>query len=169
MKPLNILKKVFFILSFILKLGTRIRFYKYLCKICPLICFINLFYYINSCSYNIRLYQGITVENDSNKSIEILSVNGLPYGYVTDCMDKSSFEKKSIVMPPGDSTGNTGFTKNGIEVNWPIEITYRILDEKGIHIDKIESASDGSRSTRYLNSNFYLIYKKGRWFFELNK
>ena len=124
---------------------------------------------INSCSYNVRLYQGITVENNSNVPIEILSVKGLPYGYVTDCIDKSSFEKCTIVMPPRYSIGNCGFTKNGMVVNWPIEITYRILGENDIKMAKIEFASDGSHARRYLNSSFYLIYKNKKWFFELNK
>ncbi len=149
-----------------LKLCAEMRkiFYKYSCGIWLLICFL----FNNSCSYDIRLYQGITIKNNSNESIEILSVKGLPHGYVTDCMDVTTFERCSIAMPPGYSIGNSGFRRNGKEVNWPIVITYRALGGKDIKIAKIESASDGSRSRRYLNSRFYLIYKNGKWFFEPN-
>ena len=135
--------------------------YKKTCKICCIL------FFLTSCSSDIRCYQGIVIENESNKSIEVISVNGLPSGFVTDCIDVSTCEKEPIVMPPRYSIGNAGF-RNGFEINWPIQISYRILGEKDIKIARIEFASDGSRSKKYYNRRFYLIYENKKWFFKID-
>lgn len=142
----------------------RKRLYRYFCAICMLPCF----WLLPSCLHGVRLYQGIRVNNHSHQPIEVLSVKGLPYGYVTDCLDKSSCEPCPIKMPPGHSEGNCGFTENGLEVKWPVEITYRVSGGKDIKTAQIECADDGSRSERYDNSRLDLIYQNGMWSVELS-